>query len=58
MNGDARKSHDKEVKKSKDQFVDLVKNTYRVLLTRGLRGCFVYFVDAETKEHFKSLIGR
>jgi DUF2075 family protein len=54
--GDAKKSYDAQVKKSKDQFVALVKNTYRVLLTRGLRGCYVCFLDADTKEHFKSLI--
>jgi DUF2075 family protein len=32
------------------KFIDCVKNTYRVLLTRGLRGCFVYFQDAETRD--------
>ena len=27
-----------------------VKSTYRVLLTRGLRGCYVYFMDAPTRD--------
>jgi hypothetical protein len=45
---------DSVVKRSKDKFVDLVKNTYRVLLTRGLKGCYVYFMDEDTKNFFKS----
>jgi hypothetical protein len=31
-----------------------VKNTYRVLLTRGMKGCYVYFVDRETERFFRS----
>ena len=44
------------VKRSKDKFVDLVKNTYRVLLTRGMKGCYVYFMDEETRKFFESRI--
>lgn len=36
------------------QFTAFVKNTYRVLLTRGLRGCYVYFMDAPTRDFFLS----
>ena len=49
-------SHDTMVKRSKDKFVDLVKNTYRVLLTRGMKGCYVYFMDEETRKFFESRI--
>jgi uncharacterized protein len=35
-------------------FTDLVKNTYRVLLTRGLRGCYVYFEDDQTRDFWLS----
>ena len=28
------------------EFTAFVKSTYRVLLTRGLRGCYVYFIDS------------
>jgi hypothetical protein len=31
-----------------------VKQTYRVLLTRGMKGYYVYFKDAATKEFFLS----
>ncbi len=37
-----------------EQFVELVKNTYRVLLSRGMKGCYVYFVDKETEKFFRS----
>ena len=49
-------SCDTMVKRSKDKFVDLVKNTYRVLLTRGMKGCYVYFLDDETRKFFESRI--
>jgi len=31
----------------------LIKNTYRTLLTRGMKSCYVYFVDDETREYFE-----
>ncbi|MGC8581053.1 MAG: DNA/RNA helicase domain-containing protein, partial [Thermoplasmata archaeon] len=33
-----------------------VKNTYRVLLTRGMKGCYVYFMDKDTEKFFRSKI--
>ena len=35
----------------------IIKNTYRTLMTRGMRGCYVYFTDPETASYFKSRIG-
>ncbi|MEO3769014.1 DUF2075 domain-containing protein [Micromonospora sp. B9E7] len=34
----------------------LIRNTYKVLLTRGMRGTIVYSTDAETREYLASLI--
>ena len=34
----------------------LIKNTYRTLLTRGQKGCFVYCEDKALSEYIKSLI--
>jgi len=34
----------------------LIKNTYRTLMTRGMRSCHVYFVDDETREYFKERV--
>jgi len=45
---DRGESYDSVVKRSGDQFLDLVKRTYRVLLTRGMKGCYVYFEDPDT----------
>lgn len=33
----------------------LIKNTYKVLLTRGLVGTYLYSVDSETQSHLKSI---
>lgn len=52
--GDKTKSFDTVVKRSGDRFVQMVKNTYRVLLTRGMKGCFVHFVDKNTENFFRS----
>lgn len=54
--GNPKNSADAVVSKSKDKFIDLVKNTYRVLLSRGMKGCYVYFMDKDTERFFKSRI--
>jgi len=36
--------------------LDLLKNTYRVLLSRALSGCGIYCVDKETGDHLRELI--
>ena len=41
-----------------DEFTRLVKQTYRVLLTRGLLGCTVYFEDDATRDFVLSRIDR
>ena len=35
----------------------IIKNTYRTLMTRGQKGCYVTFVDAETRQYFESRMG-
>ena len=32
----------------------IIKNTYRTLMTRGMKGCYVYCTDEETREYFKA----
>jgi len=34
----------------------IIKNTYRTLMTRGMKGCYIYFTDPETAAHFRSRI--
>ncbi len=31
----------------------IIKNTYRTLMTRGMKGCFVYCTDEETRDYFR-----
>ncbi len=33
----------------------LIKNTYRTLMTRGQKGCYLYCTDKETSEYFANL---
>ena len=38
-------------------FIDeIIRNTYRTLMTRGLKGCYLYCVDKETNEYFKERV--
>ncbi|MEM5771881.1 MAG: DNA/RNA helicase domain-containing protein, partial [Candidatus Aenigmatarchaeota archaeon] len=53
--GKPENSADPMLKKAKD-FTKYVKNVYRVLLTRGMKGCYVYFLDKNTENFFKSRI--
>jgi hypothetical protein len=32
----------------------IIKNTYRTLMTRGMKGCYVYFTDKAAERHFRS----
>ena len=34
----------------------IIKNTYRTLMTRGMKGCYVYCADAEVSNHLRSRI--
>lgn len=57
--GDKSQSYDRmgaRSAKTEREFLDLVKNTYRVLLTRGMKGCYVYFQDEDTRNFFESRI--
>jgi hypothetical protein len=56
----AQHSYDSVVKradkKDPEFYRQLIAQTYRVLLTRGMNGCVVSFTDAETQRHVSSLI--
>jgi uncharacterized protein len=36
---------------------EIIRNTYRTLMTRGQKGCFIYCTDRELEEYFKRRIG-
>ena len=35
---------------------EIIRNTYRTLMTRGMKGCYVYFTNEKTAKYFRSLI--
>ena len=37
---------------------EIIKNTYRTLMTRGMKGCYVYCTDSKLAEYLKQSIGR
>lgn len=37
---------------------EIIKNTYRTLMTRGQKGCYIFCADQETNEYFSKLIGQ
>jgi DUF2075 family protein len=41
--------------KGKELIKSIIKNTYRTLMTRGQKGCYVYCVDKELNEYLKSI---
>lgn len=36
----------------------IIKNTYRTLMTRGMKGCYIYCTDPETQEYFRQALQR
>jgi len=42
----------------KQQLDLLIKNTYRTLMTRGMKGCYIYCTDKETAAYFRSRIAK
>ncbi len=50
------RSHDRAVKRASElEFPALVRNTYKVLLTRGMKGTGVFSTDAETQEFLERM---
>lgn len=35
---------------------EIIKNTYRTLLSRGMKGCYIYSSDQETRNYFSKLL--
>ncbi|HBS10781.1 MAG TPA: hypothetical protein DEA28_03560 [Firmicutes bacterium] len=50
--------YDINVKKSVDTLTlkNYILNTYRILLTRGIKGCYIYCCDKNLEEYFKKYI--
>lgn len=51
--GKARNNNLRGVSYSDDDILEMVKNVYAVLLTRGIRGTYVYVCDEALREHLR-----
>ncbi len=49
------KENPEEAKKEADI---IIKNTYRTLMTRGMKGCYIYSVDPETQNYFNKHLNK
>jgi len=56
LTADITATCDPTLKKYAANFESHVKNIYRALLTRGLKGCYVYFTNKDTERYFRSRI--
>ena len=48
--------YDSAALKRSPDYLQMIKNVYRVLLSRGIKGCYVYFCDKDTERFFKTRI--
>ena len=58
LSGDMSETKDPTLRKDPSNFETYMKNVYRVLLTRGMRGCYVYFTNKETEVYFRRRMER
>ena len=47
----------KDPQKANEIADEIIKNTYRTLMTRGMKGCYVYCVDKNLGDYLKSRLG-
>ncbi|MBN1950844.1 MAG: DUF2075 domain-containing protein [Bacteroidales bacterium] len=55
---DISATRDPVLRRGRDKFDGYVRNIYRVLMTRGLRGCYIYCTDKATSAYFKRMSKR
>ncbi|RKX37322.1 MAG: peptidase S24 [Thermotogae bacterium] len=56
--GKPENSYDTVTKRNNEKFVEHLKNVYRVLLTRAHKGVYIYFINKDTEDYFRSKIKR
>jgi uncharacterized protein len=53
LKADITATRDPVLKRNAEHFEEYVKNIYRVLMSRGMKGCYLYFADKEVEEYFQ-----
>jgi DUF2075 family protein len=51
-----KRLHEQDPGEAQQKADRIIKNTYRTLMTRGMKGCYVYFVDPEAARYVRSRI--
>lgn len=52
------KNYDPGVRQVQPEFTTITRNIYRVLMTRGKKGCFVYACDPQVRDYFKRMMNQ
>lgn len=52
-----KKMYDENPEKALTIADEIIKNTYRTLMTRGMKGCYIYCEDENLQEYFKERVG-
>ncbi len=48
-----KKMFDEEPEEAQELAGELIKNTYRTLMTRGMKGCYIYCCDDELQAYLQ-----
>ena len=48
----------KDPERAQKKAEQIVKNTYRVLMSRGVKGCYIYCVDPSLNEYMHKVVER
>lgn len=51
-----KKLYKENPQKAEEIADEIIKNTYRTLMTRGIKGCYVYCEDKELEKYLKEQI--
>lgn len=57
MNG-LKKMMRENPEKGREEAIQIIKNTYRVLMSRGMKGCYVYCSDKALSDYLKMRLQR
>ena len=54
--GNMAATQDPTLRRSPARFEEFARNIYWTLLTRGMKGCYVYFTDKATEAYFRRFL--
>ena len=52
-----KKMQKEDPEKAQREADEIIKNTYRTLMTRGMKGCYIYCTDSKLAEYLKKRVG-